>query len=100
MFCWEQTGGVFLEAAWKGACDVLLEQMLKRTWDVWVGYKCYPTDRGQCYGIGLPCYSLLIIVGQDFIERNTPKNFWCVLAASCQFLWQSLAVSSGLNCHC
>jgi hypothetical protein len=27
-------------------------------------------------GISSPCWSLLVIVCCDFIERNTPKNFW------------------------
>ena len=32
----------------KRACDVLLEQMLERTHDVWKGYKYNPTDSGPC----------------------------------------------------
>jgi hypothetical protein len=31
MFFWKQPGK-------KGACNVFLEQMLKRKWDVWKGY--------------------------------------------------------------
>jgi hypothetical protein len=95
VFFWKQPG--------QRACDVLLEQLLERTYDVWKGYKCNPTDRwtmlddigmpyhfllvinGLCWcwsslmmlgGIGMPCHSFLVIIGHDFIERNAPKNFW------------------------
>jgi hypothetical protein len=51
-------------------------------------------------GIGSPCYSLLVIVCCDFIERNTIQE---LLEDSCCFSglgdWQRL-VSSGSNYHC
>ena len=37
MFSLRQTVDSFLEAAWLRACDVLLEQILDRTRDVWKG---------------------------------------------------------------
>ena len=49
MLCWEQTGGVFQEAA-RGqgeAHEVWLEWMLERTCDIWKGYKYNPADTGQ-----------------------------------------------------
>jgi hypothetical protein len=78
MFCGGQSHGDFLEAAYKkgGACDVLLEQTLERTHDVWKGYKYNPTDKWTTLcGIGSPCHSLLVIVFHGFIKRNAPKNF-------------------------
>jgi hypothetical protein len=47
----------------KGARDVLLEQMLERTCDVWKGSKYNPIDSGRQCGIGLPCPSLLVFTG-------------------------------------
>ena len=54
------------------ACDVLLEQMLERTRDVWKKYKYNPTDSGWYFGFGPPCWSLLIYVCCDFVEENAP----------------------------
>jgi hypothetical protein len=44
------------------AGDVLLEWMLEMTIDVWKEYKYSPTDSRQGFGIGLPCWTLLILV--------------------------------------
>jgi hypothetical protein len=44
----------------KGACDVLLEQTLSRTHDVWKQCK-YNSEQG--HGIGSPCHSLLVFGG-------------------------------------
>jgi hypothetical protein len=62
---------LFWKLPGKKAWDVLLEQMLERTRDVWEGYKDNPTDSWlMLSGIGSPCHSLLIV------EKNVPKNFW------------------------
>jgi hypothetical protein len=67
-FCCEQTHGDFLEAAWKkkggGSCDVLLEQTLERTRDVWKGYKDNPADCGKCSGTG-SSYNSLLVFAED-----------------------------------
>jgi hypothetical protein len=57
------------------------------------------------YGIGSPCHSLLIIIGYDFAERNSPENFWwCLgrfwLLLRVQAIWESQSISSGLNYLC
>lgn len=36
-------------------------------------------------GVCMPCYSLLVIVCHDFIERNVPNTHGGVLVASCSF---------------
>lgn len=82
MFFWEQTHGVFLEAAWR-----------KGTWyfaraDAWEHIRSLkvntynPTDSVILRGIGSPCHFLLIIVCHDFVESNAPKN-----SLSCKFRW-------------
>ena len=66
---------------------------------------------GFCWSLVTLCYcfplpSSLIIICRDFIERNTPKNFWwCSSVVFLRLLqihanWQSLKLSSGSNCHC
>jgi hypothetical protein len=44
------------------ACGVLLEQTLKRTHDIWKGYKYKPTDIEHCCGIGSPCHYLFFLI--------------------------------------
>jgi hypothetical protein len=51
-------------------------------------------------GIDTSYQSLLVIICHDYIERNTPKIFWCCSGGFLTFTqtqvnWQSLAVSSG-----
>jgi hypothetical protein len=41
------TSGGFMEASWKRACDILLEQMIEGTHDVCKGYEHNPTGSGQ-----------------------------------------------------
>ena len=47
------------------AFDVLVEQTIVRSHDVWEGHKYSPTDSGLdlLCGIGSPCYSLLVFIG-------------------------------------
>ena len=78
----------------KRTCDVLLEQMLERTRDVWKKYKYSPIDSGHHSGISMPCHTLpvfathcwallrmldvigmpyhplLVIICHDFIEMH------------------------------
>ena len=114
----------------KRAYGGLLERMLKRTCDVCKGYKYKSTDSGQRCGIGFFFFatlllflglcrhwsllmmlwhwftlpSSLIIVCNNFIEGNAPKNswsssnFWPLLQT--RINWQSLMVSSGSNSLC
>jgi hypothetical protein len=84
VFFWKLTG--------KRACDILLDQTLERTCDVWEGYQFNLTESGQCcvalVCLGTFCWSLLTLFFfdgavalahltffADFIEKNTPKNF-------------------------
>ena len=78
-FCWgRHFGGCFAEKGhmvffWmlpgKRAWDVLLEQTLEKTRDVWKGYKYNPADSGQQCGIGSPCHSLLGFAATDLHWR-------------------------------
>jgi hypothetical protein len=56
VFFWKHLG--------KGACDVLLNWKLKKTHDVWKGYKYNPTDSEQCCMV-LECLTIhfLVITG-------------------------------------
>jgi len=67
VFFWKLTG--------KGACDVLLEQMLERACGVGKGINVthQAVDDAVWYGFTLP--SLLIIICCDFTERKAPKTF-------------------------
>ena len=124
VFCFEKWPvWFFWKLPGKGACDVLLDQMLDMcSHDTWEGYKYNSTDNGwSCvvlahgntlcwsplhfaalfdqvvyYWFTLP--SLLITIWQDFVERNAPRNFWwCpssfLLLLGIQTNCQSLAVS-------
>jgi hypothetical protein len=67
-------------------------------------------------GISSPCYSFLVRVWSDFVERNTPKNFWWCSCCFCgirligrasPFLLDKTAVAdlwmvfmSRLSCRC
>ena len=93
MFCWEQTHVVFF---WKLPGE--------RACDVWKEHKYNPTDILALVHLATLCWSWLgfpdaglwgwysCIVCHDFVERNTPKNFWLfwlVLATSVD-LWESV----------
>ena len=71
------------------ACDVLLEQMLESKHDVWKEGKYIRIDGGQHSGIGLPCWSSLIFLCCDFVERNEPKNFCLHLVTSADSCWSA-----------
>jgi len=59
--------GRHMEGAWKGACDMLLEQTLERTRDNWKEYKYNPTNSGPCCVVSAhlaaPCWALLGFAG-------------------------------------
>jgi len=73
VFCWSryakqtQVKGCFAKSKHEKGC-----MMLKRTQQWW-------TTPG---GINTPCYSLMVIICRDFIERNTPKTSGGVLVTS------------------
>ena len=52
----------FPESSLEKTCDILLEWMLERTWDVWKGCSRRVRMRTLC-GIGSPCHSLLVFLG-------------------------------------
>jgi hypothetical protein len=84
----------------KKTCDVLLQHVLERTYDVLIGYKYKPTD-GRCCCVALfilPLFtgiswawlrlvfmvdgvilvhlaSMLIFLCCGFLQRNAPKKF-------------------------
>lgn len=110
----------FLELPGKRTGDVLLERTVERMYDVWKGTSIQQTVDGTVWywfslplfvgfcwcwssltvlcGISSPCKSLLVIVCCDFMERNTPKNFWW--CSGRLGLMGSFAVSSRSNCCC
>jgi hypothetical protein len=83
-FCWTRHVGecfaenrhmvFFWKLSEKGACDVLLERTLKKTHDVWKGYKYNPTDRCHCWVVlvqpGHLCWSAL-----SFTDAGL--RWWC-----------------------
>jgi hypothetical protein len=128
-FAENRHSNVFMEAAWWKVLWCLVGVEAWEACDVWKEFKYNPTNSGQCSCIGLPCNSLLVIVGLhwgwslrttllhwfallslliiaccDIVERNALKNFWwysrCFLALlHARVDWQILNVSSWSR-HC
>ena len=83
MFCWEEAHGVFLEVAWCKGMWSLVKQTLKRACDVGK-HICILNKQGTVLLYWFVLLSLLIFACHA-VERNAPKNFCGIPAASGSF---------------
>jgi hypothetical protein len=89
MCCWEQTWGVFLEAAWKKVHVMFGLSICLREYAMFGKDRNRMQHRVYCdVWYWFPWHSLLIIICHDFVERNQ-RSSSNVLKASCHFcrLW-------------